>query len=116
LKNTHSSLPLAGICFFSSIRTKKGAQPPPAAELEKSRHEKNIRHTKRAVSPQMGVIAGDTNGDSSVDSTDVSQTKSQSGNSAAGGGSGFREDINLDGFVDGTDVSFVKSKSGGHLP
>jgi hypothetical protein len=69
-----------------------------------------------AVSPQMGVIAGDTNGDSSVDSTDVSQTKSQSGNSAAGCGSGFREDINLDGFVDGTDVSFVKSKSGGHLP
>ncbi|MEY2537283.1 MAG: hypothetical protein QOG67_1023 [Verrucomicrobiota bacterium] len=66
------------------------------------------------ISIPMGVLIGDTNGDSSVDGTDVSQTKSQSGNSAANG-LVFREDINLDGFVDGTDVSFVKSRSGGHI-
>ncbi|MEY2537281.1 MAG: large repetitive protein [Verrucomicrobiota bacterium] len=63
----------------------------------------------------MGVLLGDTNRDGNVDGTDVSQTKSQSGNSAANG-SAFQEDVNLDGFVDGTDVSLVKNQSGGHLP
>jgi hypothetical protein len=67
------------------------------------------------VAIPMGVLLGDTNADTNVDGTDVSQTKSQSGNSAASG-TAFREDVNLDGFVDGTDVSFVKSRSGGHLP
>jgi hypothetical protein len=64
----------------------------------------------------MSVLLGDVNGDGNVDGTDVSQTKSKSGSSAAAPGNTFREDINLDGFVDGTDVSFVKSRSGGHLP
>jgi Dockerin type I domain len=64
----------------------------------------------------MGVLVGDTTGDGNVDGTDVSQTKSKSGSSAAAPGNTFREDINTDGFVDGTDVSFVKSKSGGHIP
>lgn len=68
------------------------------------------------VSAQLDLLVGDTNGDRSVDSTDVSQTKAQSGKAAATVGSTFREDINGDGFVDGTDVSFVKSRSGGHLP
>jgi hypothetical protein len=67
------------------------------------------------VSASMGVLLGDTNADGNVDGTDVSQTKSQSGNSAATG-TAYREDVNLDGFVDGTDVSFVKSRSGGHIP
>ncbi|MEY2537279.1 MAG: hypothetical protein QOG67_1019 [Verrucomicrobiota bacterium] len=65
--------------------------------------------------PSFGVLVGDTNGDGNVDGTDVSQTKSQSGNSA-NTGTAYREDINEDGFVDGTDVAFVKSRSGGHIP
>src|SRR4029077_18162102 len=68
------------------------------------------------LSVPMGVLLGDTNADGSVDGTDVSQTKAQSGNAAAAAGSVFREDINLDGFIDGTDVSFVKSRSGDHIP
>jgi len=62
------------------------------------------------VSVSMGVLTGDTNGDRFVDSADISQTKSKSGQAV--GGSNFREDINLDGFLDSADIAFVKSKSG----
>ena len=62
----------------------------------------------------VGILLGDGNADTSVDGSDVSQTKSESGKSA-GTGSVFRRDFNLDGFVDGTDVSLVKSRSGGHI-
>jgi hypothetical protein len=57
----------------------------------------------------------DIGGTATSTASDVSQTKSKSGSSAAAPGSTFREDIYLDGFVDGTDVSFVKSKSGSHI-
>jgi hypothetical protein len=76
----------------------------------------NAKDTTNAignVTGTMGVLIGDTNGDGNVDSTDVSQTKANSGKGAA---NATREDINVDGFVDGTDVSFVKSRSGGHIP
>lgn len=65
---------------------------------------------------RIDVLLGDTNADLTVDGTDVSQTKAQSGKAASAVGSVFREDVNVDGFVDGTDVSLVKSRSGSHLP
>lgn len=58
----------------------------------------------------MSVLVGDTNADGFVDSADISQTKSQSGNAV--GSSNFHEDTNTDGFIDSADISFVKSKSG----
>jgi hypothetical protein len=64
-------------------------------------------------SATMGVLVGDTNADKFVDSVDVSQTKSQSGNAVTQ--SNFREDVNTDGFIDAIDVSLVKSRSGGAL-
>jgi hypothetical protein len=66
------------------------------------------------LSPQMGVLLGDTTGDGFVNSADISQTKSQSGQSV--GGSNFREDLNTDGFLNSGDISLVKSKSGTALP
>lgn len=66
------------------------------------------------VSAALGVLTGDTTGDGFVDSADVAQTKSQSGNTVGNGN--FRQDVNADLFLDSADISFVKSKSGTALP
>ena len=62
----------------------------------------------------MGVLVGDTNGSGSVNATDVSQTKSQSGQAV--NASNFRNDVIVNGSINATDVSSVKSKSGTALP
>jgi hypothetical protein len=62
----------------------------------------------------MGVLVGDTNGDGFVNSADISQTKSQSGDPVTG--ANFREDVNADGFLNSADISVVKSESGTALP
>jgi hypothetical protein len=62
----------------------------------------------------MGVLIGDTNADGTVNSADIGQTKSQSGNAVTS--SNFREDLNVDGFVNSADIGLVKSKSGTGLP
>jgi hypothetical protein len=66
------------------------------------------------TSVTMGVLAGDTTGDGTVNSADVGQTKSQSGNAVTA--SNFRQDVNLDGNINASDVGLVKSKSGNGLP
>ena len=66
------------------------------------------------VSNSMGVLMGDTNGDGFVNSADISQTKSQSGQPVTA--TNFREDVNTDGFINSADISLVKSKSGIALP
>jgi hypothetical protein len=63
-----------------------------------------------SVSPVIGVLSGDTSGDRSVNSSDVSQTKSQAGNMATA--SNFREDVNANGVINSADVSLVKSTVG----
>ena len=67
-----------------------------------------------AVSASMGVLVGDTNGDGFVNSADISQTKSESGNAVTS--ANFREDVTADGFINSADISLVKSKSGSALP
>jgi astacin (peptidase family M12A)/IPT/TIG domain-containing protein/dockerin type I repeat protein len=64
--------------------------------------------------PQMGILIGDANGNGSVSSADVSQTKLQSGQAATG--ANFRTDINASGSISSTDVSMVKLRSGTALP
>jgi uncharacterized repeat protein (TIGR01451 family) len=66
------------------------------------------------VRATMSVLLGDTNADGFVNSADISQTKSQSGQAVTG--SNFREDVNVDGFLNSGDISLVKSKSGTALP
>jgi hypothetical protein len=66
------------------------------------------------VGVRMGLLLDDSNGDGGVNSADVSQTKSQSGQPV--GSSNFREDVNVDGFLSSADISLVKSKSGTALP
>jgi hypothetical protein len=62
------------------------------------------------VSIPMSVLIGDTNADSVVNSTDVSQTQAQSGNRVTQ--SNFREDVNADGTINSTDVALVQSNLG----
>jgi len=58
----------------------------------------------------MGVLLGDVNSNTLVNSTDTSIVQSQSGQSLSG--SNFRSDVNLNGLINSTDTSIVQSKSG----
>jgi N-acetylneuraminic acid mutarotase len=62
----------------------------------------------------MSVLIVDTNGNGTVNASDVSQTKSQVGQPV--GGSNFREDVNANGTISSTDVAIVKSDVGTSLP
>ena len=66
------------------------------------------------VTIPMAILSGDTTGNGAVASSDVSQTKLQSGQPVTS--SNFREDINLSGSINATDVSMVKARSGTALP
>jgi hypothetical protein len=66
------------------------------------------------VGVTMGVLAGDVSAGGSVNGTDVSITKLQSGQLITAGN--FREDINANGSISGTDVSIAKLNSGTALP
>ena len=58
----------------------------------------------------LGVLVGDTTADGSVNSADISQTKSKSGQIVTT--SNFRQDVTADGSINSADISLVKSKTG----
>ena len=62
----------------------------------------------------MRVLAGDTDENGLVDSTDVSQTKAQSGAPVTNGN--FREDVTVNGTITGSDISLVKFFGGTGVP
>jgi hypothetical protein len=66
------------------------------------------------VSVEMGVLLGDTNGNGSVNSSDVSQTKVRPGQVV--NTTNFRNDVTANGSINASDVSLVKSRSGRALP
>ncbi len=74
----------------------------------------NANGTLNAVQARLDVLVGDTSNNGSVNSTDVSTTKLQSGTVA--GASNFRNDVSVNGLVNSTDVSQVKLQSGTALP
>jgi hypothetical protein len=61
-----------------------------------------------------GLLIGDTNGNGSVNSSDVAQVKAQSGTSACP--PTFRTDVTGDGNINSSDVALVKSTVGTSLP
>jgi hypothetical protein len=71
-------------------------------------------NSANAVSASMAVLISDTTADRSVNSGDISQTKSQSGNAVTN--LNFREDLNADGTINSADIALTKSKSGTALP
>ena len=66
------------------------------------------------VTIYMGVLAGDTTNNRAVNSSDISQTQSQSGQTATA--SNFREDVTVNGLINSSDIAFVQSYSGTALP
>ena len=77
-------------------------------------NDANANGTLNAVQARLDVLVGDTSNNGSVNSTDVSTTKLQSGTVA--GASNFRNDVSVNGLVNSTDVSQVKLQSGTALP
>ena len=62
----------------------------------------------------MSILIGDTNGNGSVNASDVSQTKSRVGQQISA--TNFRSDVNANGDVNAADISLVKSSLGTGLP
>jgi hypothetical protein len=62
----------------------------------------------------MNVLAGDTTANGAVNSSDIAQTQSQSGQPVTS--ANFREDVTVNGLINSSDIAFVQSKSGTALP
>ena len=58
----------------------------------------------------MALLLGDTTGDGSVNSADITLTKSKSGQTVDA--TNFRNDVNVDASLNSADISLVKSRSG----
>jgi hypothetical protein len=58
----------------------------------------------------MNVLLGDTTGNKAVNSSDIAQTKAQSGTAASE--ANFREDVTVNGEINSSDIALVKSRSG----
>jgi hypothetical protein len=58
----------------------------------------------------VNMLIGDTNGNGTVNATDVAQTKGQVGQPVTS--SNFRTDVNANGIISATDVAIVKAHSG----
>jgi hypothetical protein len=66
------------------------------------------------VSVPANFLAGDTTGNGAVNSSDIAQTQSQSGQPVTS--SNFREDVTVNGLINSSDIGLVQSKSGTGLP
>ena len=62
----------------------------------------------------MSVLLGDTTANGAVNSSDVAQVQSESGQAVTSGN--FREDVTANGSINSSDVSLVQSQSGTALP
>jgi hypothetical protein len=62
----------------------------------------------------MDVLLGDTTGNGAVNSSDIAQTQSQSGQPVTS--FNFREDVTVNGLINSSDIALVQSKSGTALP
>lgn len=64
------------------------------------------------------VLIGDTTANATVNASDISETKSQSGNPVSNneGANNFRNDVNANGEINSSDIALVKSKTGTGLP
>jgi hypothetical protein len=66
--------------------------------------------TTNDVSIPVGFLLGDTTANGLVNSSDISQTQSQSGQTVTT--SNFREDVTVNGQINSSDIALVQSKSG----
>jgi hypothetical protein len=62
------------------------------------------------VEATMSLLLGDTSSNGAVNSTDIAQTQSQSGQLVTS--ANFREDVTVNGAINSSDIALVQSKSG----
>jgi hypothetical protein len=62
----------------------------------------------------MGVLAGDATANGMVNSSDISEVQSQSGQLVTA--NNFRDDATVNGTINSSDISLVQSQSGMALP
>jgi hypothetical protein len=62
----------------------------------------------------MGVLAGDTNANRTVNAADVAQTKGRLGQTVDG--TNFRSDVNANGAINAADTAIIKQHSGTSIP
>jgi hypothetical protein len=78
----------------------------------------NVQDTSGAtfapVAARMDVLIGDTTANGAVNSSDIAQTQSQSGQNVTTGN--FREDVTVNGAINSSDISTVQAQSGTALP
>ncbi len=74
----------------------------------------NDGSSTRDLTIPMGVLVGDTTGNGAVTSSDISQTKGQSGQPISA--ANFRNDVTANGSITSSDIGLVKSQSGMNLP
>jgi hypothetical protein len=78
----------------------------------------NVFNTVGQVLPTTGlninILLGDTNGNRTVNATDIGQVKSQAG--APVGPANFRTDTTANGTINASDVGQVKANAGNSLP
>ncbi len=78
----------------------------------------NVSDTLGGLTPSltatMEVLVGDTSANRMTNSSDIGQTKAQSGQNT--NGTNFRTDVAANGAINSSDIGLVKSKSGNNLP
>ena len=71
-------------------------------------------NSSASVAASMGVLVGDTTANGAVNSSDIAQAKSQSGQIVDR--TNFRIDVTANGAINSSDIALVKSKSGTAVP
>jgi glucose/arabinose dehydrogenase len=71
-------------------------------------------NTASTVSATMGVLAGDATTNGMVNSSDISEVQSQSGQLVTA--NNFRDDATVNGIINSSDIALVQSQSGMALP
>jgi hypothetical protein len=66
------------------------------------------------VTVSMNLLVGDTNGNKTVNATDVGQTKASSGTAVTS--ANFRQDVTPNGSITASDLGLVKSRAGASVP
>jgi subtilisin family serine protease len=73
-----------------------------------------LAQTLPATPVSMNVLPGDSTGNKTVNASDISQIKAQSG--AAVSATNFRTDLNANGSINASDVTLAKTRSGTNVP
>ena len=83
-------------------------------EITLSNLTDTFSQTLASATVSVDILIGDTTGNKTVNSTDFSQTKAQSGQALTE--ANFRKDVNVNGQINGSDASQVKAHVGAALP